>query len=137
MQNDKTIFLTKDQVNMKTYLKYHAMPYSIPTGIVTWLFRKNTRPCAIHLASHTVHSHFRQKHPRYQTIIVFCTPTGIANYIESIANIISNNIAIEEALNNANEGCLRNWITCIYDFSNHIWKINSMSMAYSMYFVMS
>ena len=32
------------------------------------------------------------------------TSTVIANYIESIANIISNTIAIEEALNNASEG---------------------------------
>jgi hypothetical protein len=32
------------------------------------------------------------------------TSTVIANYIDSIANIISNTIAIEEALNNASEG---------------------------------
>ena len=71
--------------------------HSIHTGIVNiTVYTKYQALC--NTLSLWPHSHFDLW---YQAIIVFCTPTGISGYI------ISKTIAIEEALYNPNEGCLR------------------------------
>ena len=90
--------------NYEQLFKMACYSISLIWAQSTLMFRQNTRHCTIDRAvSLWPHSHFWQKHPRYKTIIVFCTPSVIANYIDSIANIISNTIAIGEAINTANE----------------------------------
>jgi hypothetical protein len=70
---------------------YHSI--STGSGIANINVGQITRPCANDLA--------------YNNTVTFDAPTDIADYIESVANIKSNNTAIEEALNSTNEGCLR------------------------------